>query len=180
MQSLNSTSKLLYLSIFLTIALILRFLENFLPPLFPIPGAKLGLANMVTILILLNFNFKDSLAFLITRLLLVAFLSTGFFSSAFFISLSGTILSFTFTAFALKKDLFSLPFVGIIGACTHNLGQLLAAMFILNTTALIYYFPILLLLAIPTGLCTGSIAKYLQPKLKNFTNITLISEKDKV
>jgi uncharacterized membrane protein len=53
-------------------------------------------------------------------------------------------------------------------------------MFILNTTALIYYFPILLLLAIPTGLCTGSIAKYLQPKLKNFTNITLISEKDKV
>lgn len=178
MQSLNSTTKLIYLSILLASALILNIVESSLPALFPIPGAKLGLANITTILILLNFKIRDCISFLIARILLISFLSMGFFSSAFFISLSGTILSFSFTYFVIKKDLFSLPFVGIIGACTHNLGQLLAAMSILNTTALIYYLPLLLLFAIPTGICTGLIAKYLQPSFKNFRLTNSILEKD--
>ena len=180
MQSLNSTTKLIYLSLLLAVALILSILESSFPPLFPVPGAKLGLANVTTILILLNFKNRDCLYFLVARILLVSFLSMGFFSAAFFISLFGTTLSFIFTYLVLKKDLFSLPFVGVIGACTHNIGQLLAAMFILNTTALIYYLPLLLLFAIPTGLCTGLIAKHLQPTFKNHKNILLHKKEDEV
>ena len=67
---------------------------------------------------------------------------------------------------ACRSHLFS-PFgIGILGACAHNCGQLVVAMLLMQTTALISYFPLLLILAIPTGLSTGLLAKYALPAIR--------------
>jgi heptaprenyl diphosphate synthase len=150
-----------------TLAAALGLLETLLPNPFPLPGVKLGLANIVTLLVLYLYGLKEGLTVALLRVCFVSFLTGTFFSVGFFLSLSGSILSTLVMAFC-RRLLPGLSILGVsvIGAVAHNMGQLGAASFLIQTGYIFYYLPILLLAGIPTGILTGYIAGLLRPHLE--------------
>lgn len=143
----------------LAISIVLAIVETFLPPI-PVPGVKLGLANVVTLIILVIFNRKDAFIVLIIRIVLVSLLRGNIFNISFFLSLSGGLMAYILMVLSYKFKYFSLVGVSISGAFGHSLGQIIMAIFLLSTPSLIYYFPYILLLSIGTGVVTGYIAIY--------------------
>ncbi len=146
------------LGILLAAALALRLVETVSGYLLPIPGFRLGLANCVTIIVLYLYGIRRGALFLITRLLLTGLLFTGLFTPGFLIGLGGAVLSFLIMAAAISRNWFSPVGVGVAGAFTHNCGQLIVAMILMKTTAILTYLPVLMAIGIPTGLFTGTLA----------------------
>lgn len=160
---MKSVKKLTTLALFSTIALTIFLLESLIPPLVPIPGIKLGLANIVTLILLANGAWRDALVVLMARILLGSIFAGQMMS--FFYSLAGGMVCLLVMAvlhhFLGKKLLW---FTSIIGALAHNTGQILVAALILGPYVLFYY-PYLIVGGIITGLFTGLAAWYLQPRL---------------
>jgi heptaprenyl diphosphate synthase len=149
--------RLTTLSILLAISIVLAIVETFLPPI-PVPGVKLGLANVITLVVLVMYGKKDAFTVLMIRIVLVALLRGSLFNVAFYLSLSGGTLAYMLMILSSLYKRFSLVGVSISGAFGHSLGQIIMAIFILNTVSLVYYFPYILLLSIGTGIVTGLIA----------------------
>lgn len=146
--------RLTNLSIFLSISIVLSIVESFIPS-FAVPGAKLGLANIITLVIMYTYGEKDAFVVLILRIILVALLRSGLFSPAFYISLSGGMFAY-FLMFTFKRmKIFNMISVSVMGSLGHSLGQIIAAIIVLNTSQLVVYFPVLFLIAIPTGIFVG-------------------------
>lgn len=122
-----------------------------------VPGLKLGLANIVIIFALYEYDFKTAFLVSIIRVLIVALLRTGF-GINFFFSLSGAIFSIAFM-YIFKKTRLSIIGVSIIGSVFHSIGQVLVGMLLLDNYNVIYYLPYLLLFSIPTGIVIGIISK---------------------
>lgn len=162
------TKRLTILAIFTTIALTIFVIEAALPALVPIPGVKLGLANIVTLVLLLNYEPFDAFLVLIMRVFLSGFFAGQMISILY--SLAGGILCFLAMYFInrlLHKRYIFLT--SIIGAVFHNLGQVLIACLLIQVRAVMIYFPILMTSGILTGLFTGLAAhfaqKYLMPHI---------------
>jgi len=153
MQFHTETESIVKLAILTALAVVLHFAESFLPSFFP--GAKLGLTNLVTVYVLYRYSFQQGCLFLLVRVLLTGFLSIGFGSSGFFIGASGALLSFLVMKLAVQSTWFSPVGVGVAGAVAHNIGQLMMALLFIEAVSLIYYLPVLLLLAVPCGMFTG-------------------------
>lgn len=163
------TQKITTLSLLTAMALILSLVESALPPLAPIPGIKLGLANIITLIALLNFTPADTFVVLLVRILLSSFFAGQAMSLIY--SLTGGILCFI--AMLIVNRILHGHYVfltSITGGIFHNLGQLLAAWMITRVAGVLTYLPILLISGILTGLFTGLCAfysqKYLAPVLK--------------
>lgn len=122
-----------------------------------VPGLKLGLANIVIIFALYEYDFKTAFLVSIIRVLIVALLRTGF-GINFFFSLSGAIFSIIFM-YIFKETRLSIIGVSIIGSVFHSIGQVLVGMLLLDNYNVIYYLPYLLLFSIPTGIVIGIISK---------------------
>lgn len=122
-----------------------------------VPGLKLGLANIVIIFTLYEYDFKTAFLVSIIRVLIVALLRTGF-GINFFFSLSGAVFSIIFM-YIFKKTRLSIIGVSIIGSVFHSIGQVLVGMLLLDNYNVIYYLPYLLLFSIPTGIVIGIISK---------------------
>lgn len=153
------TNRLTRLSMLLAISIVLAIVESFLPAI-PIPGVKLGLANVITLIILVVYDKKDAFVVLLLRVLLVSLLRGSFLNISFYMSLSGGVSAYLFMILSLHAKKFSLVGVSISGAFGHSLGQIIMAIILLSTPALVYYFPYILLLSIGTGIITGYIAIY--------------------
>lgn len=138
-------------------AIIISYLESFIPIPIPVPGIKLGLSNIIILIALEFLDLKDALFIMIIRSLVVALLTKGIVMLAF--SLSGGILSVLGMWLLYKKlpRLFSIKGVSIAGAILHNTGQMIAAALILKSSVIFYYLPVLLISALVTGFITGSI-----------------------
>ena len=102
-----TTRELVLLGLLLAAAVILRLMENILPFPIQIPGARLGLANSVTIIALLLFGTRRTALLLLARLLLVGVISTGLLSPGFLIGLGGAACSFAAMALAIRTGPFS-------------------------------------------------------------------------
>ncbi|MFZ7131403.1 MAG: Gx transporter family protein [Eubacteriales bacterium] len=169
----NKTRKLVYISMLVTQALILSYVESLLPAI-PIQGAKLGLANITTVLALSTLNFNTSLIIVIIRVLLSSFMFGNM--AAFIYSITGGILSLTvmYVMIKLFKRHISLVSISIFGAISHNMGQLIVAALVFETINMFLLLPYLLLVAIPTGLFIGLVSNYLLKYLNhsnfNFTD----------
>ncbi len=162
-----STKKLTILAFFTTLALILYWVESLLPTLIPIPGIKLGLANIITLIILKNFSLREAFPVLLTRIFIATFLFGQFVS--LFYSLAGGI--FCLLAMALIQWLLQGHFLfitSIFGALFHNLGQLLVALLLTKSLAVLTYLPFFILSAVVTGLFIGFCAHFTQKYLGNF------------
>lgn len=158
-----SLKTLVLLSFYTAIALTIFLVEATIPlPLF-FPGIKLGLSNIVTLVALLFLGAKPAGVMLAARILLGAFL-VGAPSTLLFSLLGGLCAFLTMAEFLRFAPKMPVWVVSIFGAIAHNAGQLLAAFFYLQTSALIFtYAPILLAAAIITGAFTGLCATRLIP-----------------
>ncbi len=153
-----NTKRIVALSIFLSISIVLSIVESFLPVI-PIVGAKLGLANIMTLVILSLYGEKDAFLIVILRVILVGLLRGTLGNPGFFLSLGGGLAAYVMMVLFLKMKIFSIISVSVMGSLGHSVGQIAVAIVILSTKELVYYFPFLFLIAIPTGFFTGSVAK---------------------
>ncbi len=146
------------------LALALSYMESFFPPLLPLPGVKLGLANIVTVFALDALSAADALSILLARCLLGALFAGN--ASALLFSLLGGLSAFAvmFLLRALRRP--SVFGVSIGGAAAHNCGQIAAAMLVLGNAAPLGYLPFLLLVSLFSGAFTGFAASLLLPALK--------------
>ncbi|MCR4933047.1 MAG: Gx transporter family protein [Lachnospiraceae bacterium] len=145
--------------ILVALALIFSYIEHLIPMPVPVPGVKLGLANLVTLTGLFFLNPLQVLLILITRIALAGFMFGNL--STIIYSLSGGLVSFSVMILAKKTKLFSPLGVSILGGVFHNLGQLLIAMLVLKSNALIAYLPILIIIGSISGTLIGIAAKAL-------------------
>lgn len=156
-----------YCGVLVCAALVLSVVEGFLPAAaIPLPGVKLGLANIVILFTLYKFGIAPAAAVLFAKCVLSSIFGGGITALAF--SLSGGFLSLI-VMWLLKKvsnRILSVYGVSIGGAAAHGIGQIIASGIMLGTTTIIYYLPALLLSGIFTGTLTGAIVSLLLKKFK--------------
>ncbi|OEF98749.1 heptaprenyl diphosphate synthase [Desulfuribacillus alkaliarsenatis] len=152
--------------ILVTNAILISFLELFIPVPVPVPGVKLGLANIITLLAIVFLSFKDVMLIVTMRSLVIAVLTRGVMMLAF--SLTGGIMSAIVMSILYKKfsNYFSIKGISIAGAIVHNTTQIVIASLILGQVVILYYLPILLVSAVITGFITGSIAEMAITEIK--------------
>ncbi len=162
-----STRRLVFLSLLVALGTVLHVVEGMLLMPLPLPGVKLGLANIVTLFALHLYGFRAGMTVATARVFLGSLLGGVFLSPGFFLALSGAVACTLIMAILLKHTTcFSLIGISMAGAVGHNLGQLLAASIILQSKGVFYYLPVLLISGIPTGFFTGYILKSLLTRLE--------------
>ena len=160
------TRRIVYLSVLLAIAVVVNYLESLIPS-FGIPGVRLGLTNIVILLILYNFSFGEAFLITILRVFLVGLIRGTLFQIPFFMSLTGATLSIIVMFILTKIKLFTEIGVSIGGAFFHVLGQILIAIIFMQTYSIIYYMPVLLLTSLLTGIFVGIVV--MKTRYKYFT-----------
>ena len=143
-------------AVMVALALVLSYTERFIPlqRLVPLPGVKLGLANIVTLVALDLLSPKHGFFILVPRCILGAAFGGGFTGLLF--SLVGGILALGVMTTAKRIRFFSVYGVSILGAAAHNLGQILTSMLMMQSVYVGAYLPYLLVVAIFTGFATGA------------------------
>lgn len=149
------TRRVTNLALLVSTGLVLSIIESTLPPLLPVPGAKLGLANIAAVLALYLFGPGMALEVTLLRCLVGGLLRGSVVG--LFLSLSGGLAStlVMIILFLLADRLLSVVGVSVAGALTHNAAQLAAAYLLVQNAALFYYLPYLILVSVPTGLFVG-------------------------
>lgn len=150
------------------LAIVLSLAERLFPldAIVPVPGVKLGLANVVTLFALTRLSVRDAVAILLCRVALSSLLMGSV--TAFLFSLFGGLLAL-FAMWALlhvEGKFCSLLGVSVAGAAAHNIGQIAAAVLWMKTTAVLAYLPYLLLMSVPLGLVTGLVCAVVLTHMK--------------
>ena len=155
--------RLARLALLTAVALTIFLVEAQLPVL-PIPGAKLGLANLVVIVALYTMGVRAAFTLSLVRIVLAGF---TFGSPASMIySLAGGMLSLAVMAVARKAQVFSATGVSVLGGVSHNVGQIFVAILVMENTSLAYYLPVLVLSGTAAGVLVGILAAVLVKRLK--------------
>ena len=149
--------KIAYLGVFLALALILSYVESLIPFYFGIPGVKLGLTNLIVVVMLYCTGTKEAFGVSVARILLAGFLFGNLFSILY--SLAGGVLSFIVMCLLKKTGRFHVISVSVTGGISHNLGQLIGAAFVVETYDIFYYMPFLLIAGVATGFVIGMLAQ---------------------
>lgn len=150
------TKKLALSAILAALAMILSYVEAMVPMPVPIPGIKLGLANMVILLAIYRLGFKYALAINCIRIFVTGLLFTGAFGILY--SLAGGLLSLLVMYLLYRTGIFSMVGVSMAGGVAHNLGQLLTACLIMSNIRLMSYFAVLLFAGMGSGILMGIVA----------------------
>lgn len=154
--------KTIFLSIMISISIVLSIVESLISvSLFIIPGVKLGLANIITLIVLYIYGPKESFVVVILRILLVALISPVSTLLSFALSVCGGLFAILTMVLLKKVKSLSIMSVSVGGSLMHMVGQIAIAIVLLETPTLIYYLPYMILLSIPTGVFTGIISKRL-------------------
>ena len=166
--------KLVFLSLLVSCALVLSIIENMIPVPIPVPGVKLGLVNIVFLLTLVLFGFKEALIVVIIRGLTMS-LATGNISGVIY-SLPSSVISTVVMAIIYKylSNYFSLIGVSLFGAIAFNTAQISIASLLMQNTSIFTYLPIMSITSIFTGCFIGLTVKEAKGKirvsLKNYKN----------
>lgn len=155
---MDKTRRLARGALLTALALGLSYMERFIPLqlLIPLPGVKLGLANLVTLFALCFLGGPTALQILCVRCLLGSLFGGGL--TAFFFSITGGLLALAVMALARRLPLLSVYGVSVCGAAAHQVGQVLVAAALLRSGYVVAYLPFLLLVALATGFLTGAIS----------------------
>ena len=146
-------NKVAVFGVFTSLALILSYVELLIPINFGIPGMKLGLANLLVVILLYKGCPRDALLLSVIRILLSGLIFGNMFS--IFYSLGGGLLSLAVMVFLKKTGQFTVAGISLGGGASHNVGQLLVAMFVVQTYQVGYYLPVLLIAGVITGAVIG-------------------------
>lgn len=161
------TKKLTRCAVLAALALALSYVEGFFPPLLllPLPGAKWGLANIVTVYALYTLGAASALSIVLVRCTLGALFAGN--ASALLFSLLGGLCALAVMTALKKCRIFSLYGVSVGGAAAHNAGQILAAMLTLGSSAPLAYFPLLLIVSVFTGALNAFVSALLLRTMRN-------------
>ncbi len=174
------TKRLTLLAVLLALSVIINIVERvvmlgitsllgpFFAPLLGAGGLRIGLANIVVLLVLYTYGTRDAFAILFMRVFLVGLLYTALFSVPFFTSLVGGAIAFTLMVLFKSLKGFSLISVSIMGAVGHVMGQMIVAVTIFGFFV-IAYFPLMVLISIPAGFVVGKITIRMIEILKPIT-----------
>lgn len=177
------TKKIVQLGFFLALALILAYVESLIPFSFGIPGIKLGLPNLIVVLLLYqgevawgnteqsdastggisSFGVREALLINGLRIVLSGFLFSNLFTILY--ALAGAIFSFIVMLFGRRIRFFSIIGVSVLGGVFHNIGQIIVAILVVNTVYVGYYVPFLIASGTITGAVIGIAAMELIPYL---------------
>lgn len=158
-------SRVAYFGVFTALALIFSYVETLIPVNLGIPGVKLGLANLIIVVALYKIRLSEAYLLSVVRILLAGFIFGNYFSIIY--SLAGGLLSLTVMALLKKWGGFSLQGISIAGGVFHNIGQLIVAAVVVETFSVTYYFPVLLVAGLLTGLVIGIVAEMMLKRLVN-------------
>ncbi len=165
MNDTGYIKKLLYISFLISIGIVLHLIEGMISGFglsLIVPGIKLGLANIVTLITIVLFGLREALCVATLRSLLGSLLSGRFLTLSFYMSTGGGIVSAFFMGFIYSRfpDLFSLIGISVLGAVIHNLTQIMIFYIWAGHFGVFFYAPYLTLVAIPTGFFVGLVTIY--------------------
>ena len=165
------TKKLALLGLLSAIALTIFMVEAQIPAVVPIPGVKLGLANIVTVFTVFAIGAKEGAAVLFVRIFLGAVFA-GNFSTIFYSAAGGAlaILATILLKKVLKQN--QLWVAGVFGAIAHSVGQMAVAVVMTGTPSIAVYLPVMVAISIATGLFTGLCAQFLVNRGKLWKTIS--------
>ena len=157
---MSKNKKLVFMALLVAQAIILGLIEKSLPLPTITPGAKLGLANIITVLALYLFTFNEVFVIVLLRVIFLAIFGGNM--SSFFYSLAGGMLSLCAMYITMKifKDSISTIGVSVVGAVFHNIGQTLVASFVIHDIRIAALLPLLLVSAVGTGIFVGMTAGF--------------------
>ena len=149
--------KIPYYGLFAALAILMGYVEMMFPMPIPIPGVKLGLANVVVIIMMYFMDVKGAFFISLIRVFLSGLLFAGF--AGLLYSLAGAMLSFAVMALLKKTGKFSIIGVSLAGGVFHNVGQVTVAAMVVENVKMAYYLPFLLVSGVVTGILIGNVAK---------------------
>ena len=155
-------------AVMIALALALSYTERFIPLqlVVPLPGIKLGLANIVTLIALYLFKTKYAYMILVSRCILGAAFGGGITGLLF--SLCGGVLALAAMSLAKRTPLFSVYGVSLLGAAAHNLGQVLAASVMMGSVYTFYYLPFLMVAGVVAGAVIGLLGGLVTQRVLGF------------
>lgn len=160
-----------FYGMFLALALVAGYVEQLIPINLGIPGVKLGLANIVTMVLLYTVGIRAAAGTTVIRILLAGILFGTGFSIVY--SAAGAVLSMLIMVLLKKTKKFSCVGVSVAGGVFHNVGQIVVAILVLETNALVYYLPILIISGVVAGIVIGIISGLLMRRLTPVVRQTL-------
>lgn len=163
--------KTVVLGFLLAVSMILSYIESILPFSVGIPGIKLGLPNLVVVLLLYSYGGREAFAVNILRILLTGFLFGNLYSILY--AAAGALCSFCIMFVLRRTERFSVVGVSIGGGIFHNIGQVLVAMFVVETFAPAFYLPFLLIAGILTGFIIGIVSARTLPYMERLRHSML-------
>ncbi len=158
-------NRVAYFGVFTALALMFSYIETMIPIQFGVPGIKLGFANIMIVIMLYKSSAKEALLLSIVRIMLSGFLF-GNLSSILY-SIAGGVLSLGIMTLLKKQGSFSVIGVSVAGGVSHNVGQLIVAMLVVETYQVGYYFPVLLVAGVLTGLGIGVVSQEVLKRIRN-------------
>ena len=150
------TQKLTVMALTTAIAMVLSFIESQIPAFVAVPGVKMGLPNIAIVYALYRLGWKEAAVISLIRVVLVSLLFGS--AASFLYSFAGAVLSLLGMALLKKTGKFTEIVVSVAGGVLHNIGQIAMASIILETDALRYYLPFLLVSGILAGVVIGLIS----------------------
>lgn len=157
MRSANKVRKMTIIMMLLAMSVVMHMFEPVIP--LPVPGVKLGLANIFGLVALFLFGVKEMVSLNILRVIIASLLRGIIFGTGFWLSLSGVLVSSVMVVLFYRYTKLSLVGLSMVAATFHNVGQIMAIIIIWSSLFLIYWLPPMIWLSIPTGILTGTLAK---------------------
>lgn len=161
---MKNSKRIAVVGLMTALAFILSYLESLLPVPIPIPGIKLGLANLVVLVALYLLGAGEAFALSMVRIILISF--TFGSPSTLLFSLAGGLLSYLVMWILSRKEDFSIIGVSVAGGIMHNVGQLAVAAAVVKSGSVLYYLPVLLAAGVVTGLAIGVVASLVREAVK--------------
>lgn len=162
--SRRSNKDIAITGVFIALAMILSYLESLVPIGFAVPGIKLGLANLVTIVALYKLGLRDTIIISLGRILLSGVLFGNMMIIIY--SLAGAALSILVMVLVKKTKIFSTTGVSVCGAISHNLGQIIVAVISLENMNIMYYMLVLAIAGTVAGTVIGILSGMIIKNIK--------------
>lgn len=149
--------------LFAALAMLMSYVEVLIPLPLVVPGMKLGLANVVIVVVLYHMGAKPAFFISLVRIVLSGLLFAGF--AGLLYSLAGAMCSFGVMVLLKKTGKCSITGVSIMGGVFHNVGQIIVAALVVENIKIAYYLPFLLVTGVVTGFLIGMVANWTLPYL---------------
>ena len=148
-----STRKIAYMGMFIAVAMVFSYVESLIPVNIAVPGVKLGLANLVPIVVMFKMDVRSAWMISLIRVVLSALLFGNL--SIMVYSLAGAVLSLLVMTLCMKLKIFGLLGTSILGAVSHNAGQIIMAAILMKSGNIMLYIPVLCISGTIAGICIG-------------------------